>query len=1027
MTDSRRSQSLDSVVNAVRWKVEHNRSNPQERVIGPAVPSADRPAHYVVELGDRPFDEASYRTLTLRFADGDEQVVGPPLVNTGRVVIVEAPNPRTGDAELIGLQDLTFLQEALAEALESRAAEGCSDRILDGRLDPVPDELRGDDDDLNEQQRRATAAVLSPGVQVVWGPPGTGKTRVIVEALKEAFKAGQSALLVSTANVAVDQAILKAHDAIDPEPGAMIRTGTPSMPDVAEHPTLPLDRAVEAKQKPLVEDQARIKARLTELDDDQAITDWTETIHALDKLNPDAVAAASHRLEGEQRLVGLTARIASLSPQQAEHAERRAELEGRARHLEALAKSRAAVLWTERDALTDDDEATDARVDIRRQEVERHESALAEARRARDAVSRLKISERKRLGDEIRALDTAYGQGLAMLRHAENDRDARRAPNDRRRAEIDAALPSVCDEEWWQNLGRSQIEISVELTEAIKADRLATEELAACLKAAEPLRDDPATDADRLLIDELLPLRPMLEDRQSDLRPICEALWEEQKDLREQLDDLERRLSDLRQHVIDGATIVASTLAAVAITPAVLKRDFDLVIVDEVSNAELPALVLVAMLAKSNLSLIGDFCQLGPVFSPNAEEIETADHQLSDEEVWWLTTEPFHHFGLKMASDAEHEPGCVTLTKQYRFGPAVEGLVNELVYSGCLYSDEAWSNPVQDGGGEIVLIDTSKLSGRKTEILSEGPSRYWMLGTTLALRLAELHQGASIGLIAPYRAQADAMKMTIADVSAPQGVEAGTIHSFQGRQFDVVVLDLVTRKQFPATLARATAHGDTRAYSNLRSANVALTRTSGRIYIIGDITKNDEDSEPAGFFSALRDRLDTEVTVIDAADLLVPDEEVAVAADLGIGMTPDDVGSMIRVYNAKRFISRFNAVLRDTKRSLDIWSPYYSMWRLDNLGDRWPKAAARIDATVRVRPPNSDKEREAFEKLGQSGATIQEYEQMHEKIVIQDDEVVWWGSFNVFQTGARSSEIMTELASPALAEKLRRTAKRQSK
>ena len=65
------------------------------------------------------------------------------------------------------------------------------------------------------------------------GPPGTGKTRGLTEAIGELLKADQRVLLVPATNIAVDNALLgvvKAH----PQPdGAVLRVGAPLV--VGEH------------------------------------------------------------------------------------------------------------------------------------------------------------------------------------------------------------------------------------------------------------------------------------------------------------------------------------------------------------------------------------------------------------------------------------------------------------------------------------------------------------------------------------------------------------------------------------------------------------------------------------------------------------------------------------------------------------------------------------------------------------------------------------------------------------------------
>ena len=81
-------------------------------------------------------------------------------------------------------------------------------------------------DSLNDDQRSAVATMLSiPDIGLVQGPPGTGKTTVIAEAAFQFALRGMRVLVVSQANLAVDNALERLKD--DPEIRA-IRLGKPS-------------------------------------------------------------------------------------------------------------------------------------------------------------------------------------------------------------------------------------------------------------------------------------------------------------------------------------------------------------------------------------------------------------------------------------------------------------------------------------------------------------------------------------------------------------------------------------------------------------------------------------------------------------------------------------------------------------------------------------------------------------------------------------------------------------------------------
>ena len=61
------------------------------------------------------------------------------------------------------------------------------------------------DDELDDKQRAAVDAGLRSGdIALIWGPPGTGKTRTLVEVVRQRVLRGQRVLCTAPSNTAVD-------------------------------------------------------------------------------------------------------------------------------------------------------------------------------------------------------------------------------------------------------------------------------------------------------------------------------------------------------------------------------------------------------------------------------------------------------------------------------------------------------------------------------------------------------------------------------------------------------------------------------------------------------------------------------------------------------------------------------------------------------------------------------------------------------------------------------------------------------
>ncbi len=223
--------------------------------------------------------------------------------------------------------------------------------------------------------------------------------------------------------------------------------------------------------------------------------------------------------------------------------------------------------------------------------------------------------------------------------------------------------------------------------------------------------------------------------------------------------------------------------------------DWDYVFVDEASMV--PIANITYLLYKANpkkFIIAGDPHQIEPVDTGNL----------------WQGENIYSMVGLKSFANPHTEPHNYkvrALSVQYRSVPAIGGIVSKLTYDGKLTHarsvKEQGEFPVAPGLGiaaiNIVRFPVSTYEGIY-HVKKLGKSPYHIYSALLAYefvkRLAlsihdakNIRKPHSIGVISPYRAQADLIESLIlqGDLPGDVDVHAGTIHSFQGDECDVVV------------------------------------------------------------------------------------------------------------------------------------------------------------------------------------------------------------------------------------------------
>lgn len=296
-----------------------------------------------------------------------------------------------------------------------------------------------------------------------------------------------------------------------------------------------------------------------------------------------------------------------------------------------------------------------------------------------------------------------------------------------------------------------------------------------------------------------------------------------------QRNELKQNLLDLVEARIANAKVVLCTITKALLEDIISMGQFDNVIIDEGSMVS-PGIALGLLpMVKKRLIVAGDPKQLGPISLSNSG--------LSRQ---WLHSNLFDLLG----DNLDIHPCVSILKKQRRSAPDIGAIVNTIFYNGILETVENERQKKQlqipPCEGHICFCDIGQTQTYKVHY-SASQSRYNEGSLTFVMNLLNrfrntVSKGASIGIITPYRAQAgryqEKIEKFIIDYKPRFYIKAGTIHSFQGSECDIILFDMVDALQ--------DFQGNDMRIGNLyynkqgeQLMNVAITRAISKLIVVG--------------------------------------------------------------------------------------------------------------------------------------------------------------------------------------------------
>ena len=516
---------------------------------------------------------------------------------------------------------------------------------------------------------------------------------------------------------------------------------------------------------------------------------------------------------------------------------------------------------------------------------------------------------------------------------------------------------------------------------------------------------------------------------------------------------IDQKIAEISLQVIKQAKVIGTTLTKSYLSDEIQNRTFDTIILDEASMAAIPALWCAAQVAEKNIVIVGDFLQLPPIVIAETDIAKK-----------WLGRDIFNVSGAQelFRSGNLRPSNFVMLNRQFRMKKEIADVVNMYYkeYSGLLSDDKC--KPIRDGESvfkewynydfekelytsfrkehSIHLIDTQSLDAWVTSVPTgkTKSSRLNAFSAVLSVELAfklienvfanlvEPVNNPLVLIVAPYKPHVKRIEQLVFDKYRAMGyaedmnlIKAGTIHSFQGKEADIVIFDLVIDE--PHYIANLFMQDEEINYELQKMFNVAITRARYKLFFVGNFQYCAKKAKSNALGTLLNYLMSKKGYPLKDAKTYFPKMTYTRPSTKGI----QDLKYMMEICKEDVFLSKLKSDIQAAKKKIIIYSPFMTEKAVSpllpylkdsiNNGCNIVVVTKTIDE---VSPGLQSQKRKCELELTQSGVHVIHKKGMHEKVIFIDDEIVWIGSLNVLSFGGTTREIMCKIVSKESAKEI---------
>lgn len=763
------------------------------------------------------------------------------------------------------LLDMTLLLEKLKDRLDQKKEQRNTfgEKIL-GLLASSGETLNLEMPVLNSEQLQAIGSALGRDTTYLWGPPGTGKTFTIGSIISQLFKMGRSVLLVSHTNVAVDQALYTPIERslislADLSSGTFFRVGTPVDRRLEKFPDILLSTHVERRSSSLTKKKEELTRSLEELE--KKMTDLSRSLNAIEtwQTAKDSLSGlrdiqhseklakeleeAIVKIENEKTLLIPYFQLAQKELKAVEYqkAKEISECEQQMFDLDIVLCKNIATIQRETKLLE--------QLNITLEDVKAELKVISESGFFSKWWNNLPNEEQVRtsinkIENEIKEHNSYILKCEETIRVLKNNQQ-----------DLRCKISTVRE----RNISKRSLSVISQFNEINSRLDIAKSNLARIrdLGKRNPFENWRLVQAEFQKISDWFPdsVFPNSFDKALDL--VCDLVSElekrfpatslsyferQKKDFeasilptKAEIESIDQELAKVETDLIKDARVIGTTLTRAYMREAIQTRTFDTVIIDEASMAAIPAIWAVASLASRGTVVVGDFLQLPPIV--------LAETTMAKK---WLGRDVFEVAGVNTANSSN--PCFVALREQNRMHPKISEIPNKCFYKilrdGLKVESESdlegWYRK-EWGYDEPVLTLNTEGAWVTSVPQGKNASRANVFSASVCAEIAKNILAKSrpeindedrqrVLIVTPYRAQAKLIQAMINEFGINREVIAGTAHSFQGSEAPIVILDLVNDKPH-WKVAFFIKNFDEQSK---RLLNVAITRARKRLIIIGN-------------------------------------------------------------------------------------------------------------------------------------------------------------------------------------------------